>query len=236
MLAPMPASVPALVRRPRVAVVALLVPLAALAGCGGLGQPQAYDQPGINGLVVPTPSPDPDDFVDVVDNPWFPLEPGTRWTYDVTRDGSPGGTVEAEVVDDAVPVDDLTATAVETTTDAADGTATVETRLYAQDEAGNVWLVGVDSDDGSWRAGEDGAEAGLAMPAHLRVGDGWLTYAVPSLPGASRQVEDLSSTQVQMLDEADTSTRSVYEKGVGLVSSEDLDDGVTAVLVPDATG
>jgi hypothetical protein len=35
-----------------------------------------------------------------------------------------------------------------------------------------------------------------------------------------------------MLDEADTESRSVYEKGVGLVSVEDLDSGWTAVLVP----
>ena len=72
-----------------------LLPLA-LAGCAGLGQPVAYDQPGINGLVVPTPSPDPDDFVDEVDNPWLAVEPGKRWTYEVTRDGAPAGTIVVE--------------------------------------------------------------------------------------------------------------------------------------------
>jgi hypothetical protein len=233
MLAPMPASVP--VRRLRVA--AALVPLAALAGCGGVGQPQAYDQPGINGLVIPTPSPDPGDFVDVVDNPWLPLEPGARWTYDVTRDGAPAGEVVVDVRDDPIPVGDLVATAVETTTDTGDGgTPTVETRLYAQDEDGNVWLVGLESAGDSWRAGTDGAEAGLVMPAHLRIGDGWLTYAVPALPEASRQVEELSDDMVQVLDEAGTESRSVYEKGVGLVSTEDLDDGWTAVLVRSGSG
>ena len=43
MLAPMPASVP--VRRLRVTAAAALVPLAALAGCAGLGQPQAHRRP-----------------------------------------------------------------------------------------------------------------------------------------------------------------------------------------------
>ncbi len=224
MLAPMP------VRRLR--VVAALVPLAALAGCAGLGQPAVYDQPGINGLVIPTPSPDADDFVDVVDNPWLPLAPGTRWTYEVSRDGAPAGTLVVDVRDDQVPVGDLPATAVETTTDAGDGTATVATRLYAQDDDGNVWLVGVESDETSWRAGTDGAEAGLAMPAQPRLGDGWLAYAVPTLPEASRRVEDLSSAQVQMLDEADDAeSRSAYEKGVGLVSVEDIGAGWIAVLV-----
>jgi hypothetical protein len=239
MLAPMPASVPALVRRLRVA--AAVVPLVGLAGCGGIGQPQPYDQPGINGLVIPTPSPDAADFVEVVDNPWLPLEPGTRWTYDVTRGGSPAGQLVVAVLDDTVTVDGLVATAVESTTDPGDGgTASVVTRLYAQDDDGNVWLVGVEADGGSrddsWRAGAEGAEAGLVMPARLRIGDGWLTYAVPSLPRATRQVEELSDDLVQMHDEADTESRSVYEKGVGLVSTEDLDDGWTAVLVPGETG
>ena len=39
---------------------------------------------GVDELVIPTPSPDPADFVAVVDNPWLPLEPGRTWTYDVT--------------------------------------------------------------------------------------------------------------------------------------------------------
>jgi hypothetical protein len=36
---------------------------------------------------------------------------------------------------------------------------------------------------------------------------------------------------VQLLAEADTTTRTVYEKGVGLVGLEDLDAGWTAELV-----
>jgi hypothetical protein len=229
MLAPMPAPVPA--RRLRTAVA--LVPLVALAGCGGLGQPEAYDQPGINGLVVPTPSPDPDDFVDVVDNPWLPLEPGATARFDVREDGADIGSIETAVLDEAIDVGGLAATGVTTAYD-VDGRTDVTTRYYAQDAAGNVWVVGADAGGpgrGDWRAGEDGAEAGLVMPAHLRLGDGWLSYAVPSLPEASRRVEELSSDMVEMLDEADTSTRTVYEKGVGLVGFEDLAAGWTAELL-----
>ncbi|MBL0748719.1 hypothetical protein [Nocardioides baculatus] len=227
----MPASVP--VRRLRVTAAAALVPLAALAGCAGLGQPQAYDQPGINGLVIPSASPDPDDFVDVVDNPWLPLEPGDTARYDVTEDGVDLGSIETAVLDGPTEIGGLEATGVTTAYD-VDGTTDITTRYYAQDAAGNVWVVGADAGGpgrGDWRAGEDGAEAGLVMPAHLRIGDGWIASAVPSLPEASRQVEELSSGMVQMLDEVDTTTRSVYEKGVGLVSIEDLDGGRTTVLV-----
>ncbi len=224
MLAPMPA----LVRR-----LAAVVPLLALAGCAGLGQPAAYDQPGINGLVIPTPSPAPDDFVDVVDNPWLALERGTTTHYEVT---AAAGTYEVEVLADTTEIAGLAATGVRTVTD-IDGAATDETRYYAQDVDGNVWLVGVDAaapvGGTSWRAGEDGAEAGLAMPALPRLGDGWVTCGVPSVPEASRKVEDLSSEMVQMLDEADTTTRSTYEKGVGLVGVEDLDAGWTAEQASD---
>jgi len=94
--------------------------------------------------------------------------------------------------------------------------------------------VGIDSDTGlSWRAGESGAEAGLAMPADLRLGDGWLTYRVPDLLEASTMVEDVSREMVQVRETAGGetgTTRRVYESGAGLVSIEDVDAGWQAVL------
>jgi hypothetical protein len=226
MLAPMVRA-----RRRLACLAAGCVLAAGLTGCAGIGQPAPYDSPGINGLVIPTPTPAPADFVDGVDNPWLPLGPGRRWTYDLTEDGRTTGRMVVEVLDGTVPVAGLAATAVETTTEPGQGTATVETHLYAQDDAGNVWLVGADSAGSSWRAADDGAAAGLAMPADPRLGDGWLSYDVPDLPRASATIEDQSSEMVQVLEEADTTTRNVYEKGVGLAGLEDLDAGWTAELV-----
>ncbi len=218
MLAPMLRAVRAL---------ALSVPLCvAVSACGGMGQPAPYDFPGINGLVVPTPSVDPRDFVGDVDNPWLALEPGTVRRYHVTLDGRPAGTIESEVAG-TTRVAGLAVTAVRTVTD-LDGESDDSdvTRFYAQDEAGNVWLVGADADGTSWRAGEGGAEAGLAMPAEPRLGDGWRPYAGPGLPEARIAVEDQSPELVQTVEEqAGTRTRNVYEKGVGLVGVEDLDAG-----------
>ena len=216
-------------RRASTAVVLLV----ALTGCAGIGQPAPYDSTGINGLVIPTPEPDPDDFVDVVDNPWFPLEAGATWRYEVTEAGREVGSIEVSVLDRTTDVDGVAATGVTTATD-IDGTGDVSTRYYAQDAEGNVWLVG--ADDGGvgrdeWRAGEAGAEAALAMPALPPLGDGWLTHVVPGRPEASTRVEDQSREMVQTLDEADTTTRNVYAKGVGLVSIEDLDDGWQALLL-----
>jgi hypothetical protein len=203
----------------------------ALAGCAGIGQPAPYDSTGINGLVIPTPSPDAADFVAGVDNPWLPLEPQATWRYDVTDAGRSVGTIDAEVGTGTTEIAGLAATALVVTT-TIDGDTEEETRYYAQDEGGNVWLVGFESATGpSWEAGQGGAEAGLAMPARPRLGDGWLTYAVPTLPQASTMIEDQSREMVQTRDEAGTTTRNVYEKGVGLVSIEDLDAGWLAQLV-----
>lgn len=236
MLAPMPR----VVRRPRAVVAALGLALAAtgaLSGCAGIGQPAPYDSPGINGLVIPTPSPAPSDFVAGVDNPWFPLEPGSAARFDVTEDdGADLGWIEMAVIDRPTDIAGLAATGVTTASD-IDGAKDITTRYYAQDAAGNVWVVGADEGargQGSWRAGEGGAQAGLAVPAHPRLGDGWLTRLVPGLPEESTRVEDQSRAMVQTRtqdeDEAGTTTRRVYEKGVGLVSVEDLDAGWTAVL------
>lgn len=231
MLAPMP---PAVRRRRAGGLLGGLLLATGLSACAGLGQPAPYDSSGINGLEIPTPSPEPDDFVDTVDNPWLALESGATWHYDVTADGRTLGTIDAEVLDGATEVAGLSATAVRTVTD-VDGDLEEETRFYSQDDDGNVWLVGVDSADGlSWRAGEDDAEAGLAMPAEPRLGDGWLTYRLADLHEASRAVEDQSREMVQTREstdsEADTTTRNVYESGVGLASVEDLDAGWQAVL------
>lgn len=201
---------------------------AALSGCAGIGQPAPYDSPGINGLVIPTPSADPADFADGVDNPWLPLEPGATWTYDVVDSGRGIGSIVVDVLQSSVPVGGLRATAVRTTTDLGDAGVGTATELFAQDEAGNVWLVGADGAGATWRAGEDGAQAGLAMPADPRLGDGWVTHRLPGRPAASTTIEEQTVERVQIRHEAGTTTRNVYEKGVGLVGFEDLDAGWSA--------
>ena len=69
----------------------LSVLLLCLAACGGVGQPAPYDSTGIDGLEIPSPSPDPADFVSDVDNAWFPLTDSTIWNYLIEEDGRPIG-------------------------------------------------------------------------------------------------------------------------------------------------
>jgi len=125
-------------------------------------------------------APGPAQFSARVNNPWFPLRPGTQYVYGGVKDGRVARDVvtvrHAVARIDGVPcavVDDrlyLDGRLEERTTD-----------WYAQDRAGNVWYFGeataeldrkgrVTSTEGSWRSGRDGAIAGIYMPAHPKVG------------------------------------------------------------------
>src|SRR5262245_62780662 len=85
---------------------------------------------------------DPANFVDEIDNPFFPLQPGTTFTYQST-DGS-------EV--DFVTVTDQTKTILGVTCVVVQDNVFVDGKLaestldyYAQDKDGNVWYFGEDT-------------------------------------------------------------------------------------------
>ena len=139
----------------------LVAALALLTGCGTASAPSP--PAGVDELTIPTPSPDPDDFVAAVDNPWFPLEPGDSWVYAVT---DAGGAHRMTVTVGHGPE----VAGVPTTSRVSTEPSGVVTDWFAQDEHGNVWWFGR---AGSWRAGAGGAEAGVVMLARPRVGDGY---------------------------------------------------------------
>jgi len=145
----------------------------------------------MDGAVPYQPAIDPADFVETVDNPYWPLVPGTTFTFRsadertvtaVTSDRRMVMGVSTVVVHDQVfSGSDL----VEDTFD-----------WYAQDRAGNVWYFGeatVSYEDnpagdraGSWEAGVDGAQPGVVMLADPVGGD---VYRQEFLAG---EAEDLA--------------------------------------------
>lgn len=190
-----------------VAATAALV----LSSCG-FGAPRGVPPSGVDGLEVPTPSADPADFVRGVDNPWFPLAPGSTWTYESSRDR----TVEVTVAG-TTTIAGVDATAVDTIERTRRGRVVAEsTAWFGQDRAGNVWHLG---DEGVWQAGRSGAQAGLAMPATPRVGDG---FAQELAAGVAQD-----ESRVLAIDAQRTTPYDAFEELVQVEETSPLEPGVT---------
>jgi hypothetical protein len=135
---------------------------------------------------------DPDNFVSQVDNPYFPLEPGTTLIYRGETDGVPTRNV-TYVTNDTKVI--LGVTTIVVHDQAFEEGVLVEDTFdwFAQDVDGNVWYFGEDtkeldedgnviSTEGSWEAGVDGAEPGIVMLADPKKGD---RYQQEFLPGVA---------------------------------------------------
>jgi hypothetical protein len=162
-------------------------------GCGGVV--------GEASLATPySPQINPAEFTTMIDNPYFPLVPGTRFVYDGTTAEGRERTV-TEVTRETKKVMGVDTVVVHNTV-TRDGQLVEDTYdWYAQDRAGNVWYFGEDtraigaggtaSTAGSWRAGVDGALPGIVMLAHPRVGD---TYRQEYYPGVAEDTGQVVST------------------------------------------
>ena len=87
---------------------------------------------------------DPVDFVSGIDNPFFPLQPGTTFIYEGTKEGVPTRT-EMYVTHDTKEIMKVTCVVVRDRA-FADGVLAEDTvDWFAQDEDGNVWYFGEDT-------------------------------------------------------------------------------------------
>ena len=121
---------------------------------------------------------DPSNFTTTIDNPYFPLLPGTTFTY-LTPNGAIRDvfavTHDTRVINGVtcVQVHDSVYTNDELTEDTLD--------FFAQDREGNVWYFGENTAefedgllatiDGSFLAGVNNDKPGIIMKAHPAVGD-----------------------------------------------------------------
>jgi hypothetical protein len=124
---------------------------------------------------------DPGNFVSKIDNPYFPLTPGTTFTYRGETEGVPTRNVTI-VTNDTKVILGITTTVVHDQVYENGVLAEDTFDWYAQDKAGNVWYFGEDtkeldangnviSTEGTWEAGVNGAEPGIVMEANPKKGD-----------------------------------------------------------------
>jgi hypothetical protein len=194
------------------------------------------------------PTIDPANFVTVIDNPYFPLKPGTVRIYEGQTDKG-FEHIEITVMSDTKEIMGVSNVVVKDIV-TVDGKLEEETYdWYAQDKDGNVWYFGEDtkkyaadgtvSTEGSFEAGVDGAMPGLMMKASPQVGDAYReeyyqghaedeaeivsVSETASVPYGS--FKDVVKTKNTTKLEPDLLENKYYAKGVGSVLETDVSGG-----------
>jgi len=114
---------------------------------------------------------DPASFSAQVDNPWFPLKPGTVYRYRGSKDGKPAFEV-LRVTDRVKRILGVPNVVIDDRLYLDGKLAEVTTDWYTQDRRGAVWYFGektatlsptgkLQSREGSFQAGVDGARPGM---------------------------------------------------------------------------
>jgi hypothetical protein len=159
----------------RIALLSVIVGsmVALVAGCGGPSGGSSAQ----TGKAY-SPNIRPANFVDVIDNKYLPLDPGTTFLYK--------GNTESDVM--AVTTDTkkiLGVKCVVVDDRGYQGGKLIEKTYdwFTQDKKGNVWYFGEDTKElekgkvtstkGSWEAGVDGAKPGIVMQADPKVGESY---------------------------------------------------------------
>jgi hypothetical protein len=165
-------------------ILILALFLAPAVGCGGEDDSATTaPEPAGSGALPQGSEPvelDPADFVASIDNPYWPMAPGSKWVYRETDAEGNEQRVEVAVTDRAKTILGIDATVVHDVV-SEDGQLIEDTYdWYAQDKAGNIWYLGEDTKEyedgevvstgGSWEAGVDGAQAGILLPVNPKVG------------------------------------------------------------------
>jgi hypothetical protein len=194
---------------------------------------------------------DPAEFTATVDNPWFPLVPGTRWVLRGSGDAE-GELDEITVLAETHIVMGVECVVVHDVVSLDGEPVEVTWDWYAQDADGNVWYFGEETAEyengeivstaGAWEAGVDGAQPGIIMPAEPMVG---LTYRQEFFAGEAEDVaktvelgasadtpfatyDNVLVTEDWTPLEPDVAERKFYARGIGLVMERQIRGGSSA--------
>jgi len=197
---------------------------------------------------------DPGDFTANIDNPYLPFETGRRWVFS-EHEGGATNRVVITVTDKTKKIEGITSRVVHDVV-TENGRLIEDTHdWYAQDSDGNVWYMGEattefengkpKTTEGSWQAGVDGAEPGIAMPADPTVGLAYrqeyykghaedrarvLSLDAPVTVPAGKFGQALETEDIGPLGKK-TIEHKYYVKGVGQVLAEGAKGGGREELV-----
>jgi hypothetical protein len=160
------------------------------------------------------------DFTVDITNRYWPMEPGDRWVYDSSDADGALQHVEVTVLDETYTVAAGIVARVVHDVVTEDGVLVEDTRdYYGQDADGNVWYLGERTTEyppgeppstaGSWEAGVDGAQPGIAVPADPRPG---LAYRQELLPGEAEDRAVVLSTDEKVQTPTGTYTGALLTR------------------------
>jgi hypothetical protein len=122
---------------------------------------------------------DPADFTTKIDNPYWPMRPGSHWVYREVENGE-AQRVDVTVTNRTKRLEGIEARVVHDRVSRNGETLEDTFDWCAQDSDGNLWYLGEDTaeyengrlktKEGSWAAGVDGAEPGIVVPAAPKQG------------------------------------------------------------------
>jgi hypothetical protein len=191
------------------------------------------------------PTFDPNNFVAVVDNPYYPLPVGRTLVYSGIKDGQTQRDT-VTITNQTKVVLGVTATVV---SDIADHNGTLLEKTsdwYAQDKQGNVWYLGEDTvhylphgktdTSGSWEAGVNGAQPGIIMEANPQIPDAyrqeylageaedtaWIVDRGTALRVPYGRITNALTTLEATRLEPGAYDQKVYGPGVGIVLEQSL--------------
>jgi hypothetical protein len=190
------------------------------------------------------------------ENPYFPLRPGTTTLLRGSEDGQ-RFRERVLVTGRRKPILGVRARVVTDVLKTAGGRVVERTAdWYAADRRGNVWYLGedtatydeqgrVESREGSWQAGVDGAVAGKVMPAHPRAAQAfrqeyyrghaedqaWVVGRRASTRTPRGTMRHLVRTFEWTRLEPGVVSTKLYARGVGIVRERDVAGGSESFVV-----
>ncbi|WP_406670566.1 hypothetical protein V7O67_01010 [Methanolobus sp. ZRKC4] len=229
-----------------IVVLFLGVVLVMVSGCTDTSYSEDASEEGLEDPY--NPEIDPANFVEEIDNPYLPFEPGTTFVYEGESDGE---TIDVEiyVTNQTKEVMGVTTTVIRER-EWEDGELVEDTfDWFAQDKDGNVWYFGEDSKEiedgevvstaGSWEAGVDGAQPGIIMKADPQPGD---VYRQEYYEGEAEDMAEVLSLEASVTVpygsfenslqtrewtplEPGVEENKYYASGVGLLLEEAVEGG-----------